>query len=162
MYKFKRLPKEELSFKGKRISPKSKNYMRHVASWLIQIIKSGKDLYVYPGSTETLPFLADVLLFIDQDSKLSQAKAKAQAVRYELMLEQSIHLTDRFKADPSPENAQLVEKHQKNCQFMKRKDDAADTYILELENLFESVFVTRSGEHHRHIIPFPGPFNRSR
>ena len=113
MYKYS-AAKDELSLKGKKLSPKrKKEYFRHACLFALQIMEEDGDFLSFPPDSEHLPRLSQVLIAFETDEELRKLKDEAETIRLAMLKEELMRAIKAYQQLSSKENKESVELHEK-------------------------------------------------
>lgn len=143
MYKYDEI-KDKLFKSGKQISSKTPEFLNHCAKYAIQLISEGRDLKEIPNDSDCIPLLSTILLHIDSDSELAEAKKQAETSRLALLKEDLVAAVNKYKKNPSQENNNLVVALEKVYTKFSKEAQDNETILLHVNKVIEDDFWSKT------------------
>ena len=151
---------EDKFFEGKKeVKPDSKGFMDKVCRMTIDKVKNGENLAdTTEIDSEVYPPLADILLYIDSDNKLSEEYARAEDARLAILKEQVLKAKDAYIANPNQDNKDLFVGLEKVYTSLSKQQGQNESVKLVFNKILPDGFWDNEAPPPEH--PRPDSFNK--
>ena len=132
---------DKITYKGKTITPKHRDFMSIVCQHCIRRIENGDSLAdVAEVESQVFPTLAEILSYIDEDKKLSEMKERAEKSRLTILKEQVLEMSNIYKKNPCQENKDAFVGLEKLYSTLSKQQGENETVILKFSTVLPDDF----------------------
>ena len=132
---------DKITYKGKALTPKNKNFMKIICEHCIRKIEKGDSLAdVAEVESEIFPTLADILYYIDNDKHLNEMRQRAEKSRLTILKEQVLEMADIYKKNPCQENKEAFVGLEKLYSTLSKQSSENETVILKFATILPDDF----------------------